>query len=504
MKKGDIVTATVEKVEFPNKGILRMADDDKPIVVKGGIPGEVVNVRITKKRTDKYEGIINEVLQKAANEIEPQCPHAGECGGCSYQSLGYEAQLSLKKSQMIDLFRPVVTKELIKNKNLVNMEENDIPGYFDEIFEGVEGSPVYEEYRNKMEFSFGDMEKGGKLELGLHRKGSFYDVVTVNKCRIVDSDYRLILDATIGYFRGLNCTYYHKITHEGFLRHLLVRKSVKTGEIMVCLVTSDQIPDITPCCEKGIIEDWLEMLKNLEFRGTLTSVIHIVNDSFADAVRSDETRILYGRDYIEEELLGLKFKITPFSFFQTNSLSAEVIYSVARDFLKVIGESTGTLFDLYSGTGTIAQLMAPVVKKVIGVEIVAEAVEAARENAKQNGVNNCEFIADDVLKALDEISDKPDCIILDPPRDGVNPKALRKIIDYGVPYILYISCKPTSLARDFEMLIGSGYVPVRMKCVDQFPATANIETICLLSKKNAKNFVEIGVDAEDYYRIKEK
>jgi 23S rRNA (uracil-5-)-methyltransferase RumA len=210
-------------------------------------------------------------------------------------------------------------------------------------------------------------------------------------------------------------------------------------------------------------------------------VLHTVNDSLADVVQSDRTDILCGQDFFYEELLGLKFKITPFSFFQTNSLGAEVLYDTVRSY---IGDTKDkVVFDLYSGTGTIAQLLAPVAKKVIGVEIVEEAVEAARVNAGLNGLDNCEFIAGDVLKVIDDIEEKPDFIVLDPPRDGINPKALTKIINYGVKELVYISCKPTSLARDLVTLQENGYFVTKACAVDQFPGTVHVETVCLLSRK---------------------
>ena len=197
-------------------------------------------------------------------------------------------------------------------------------------------------------------------------------------------------------------------------------------------------------------------------------------------VKDEGTKILYGQDYFYEELLGLKFKITPFSFFQTNSLGAEVLYEAARSY---IGETKDkVIFDLYSGTGTIAQILAPVAKKVVGVEIVEEAVEAAKENAALNGLDNCTFWAGDVLKVIDDLGEVPDLIILDPPRDGVHPKALEKIIDFGVERMVYIACKPTSLARDLELLQGRGYQVERIGCVDLFPSTYHVETVVLLSK----------------------
>lgn len=401
------------------------------------------------------------------------CKHFGMCGGCAYRDIPYEKQLENKEAEV---------KELIKE-------------YIDDEceWEGILKSPAIEGYRNKMEFSFGDSKKDGPLELGMHRKGSFYDIVTVDECKIVDEDYRKIIKETVSYFRGKETSYYHKKSHQGYLRHLLVRKGKKTGEILIDLVTSSQKPADTICCEKSLLEDYVDSLLNLKLDGKIVGILNTINDSMSDAIKNDRTDLLYGRDHFYEELLGLKFRITPFSFFQTNSLSAEVIYSKAREYINnsVIdaasidlnrSSSFGTVYDLYSGTGTIAQLIAPVAEKVIGVEIVEEAVVSAKENAELNGLKNCDFIAGDVLKVLDNIEEKPDYIILDPPRDGVNPKALRKIMDYGVENILYISCKPQSLARDLQML-NWYYKPVKVCVIDQFPFTKNVETICLLSRK---------------------
>jgi 23S rRNA (uracil-5-)-methyltransferase RumA len=346
-------------------------------------------------------------------------------------------------------------------------------------FEGIKGSPKQWGYRNKMEFSFGDEMKDGPLALGLHKKGSFYDIVTTSECQIVDTDYNQVLTCVLEYFSAKGMTFYKKLSHVGYLRHLLVRKAVKTGEILINLVTSSQWDYEEK--EDLIIEEFKNKLLELELSGSIVGILHTYNDSQADVVQSDRTDILYGRDYFYEEILGLKFKISTFSFFQTNSLGAEVLYSTAREF---IGETKDKLiFDLYSGTGTIAQLLAPVAKKVIGVEIVEEAVIAARENAELNGLDNCDFIAGDVLKVIDDIEEKPDLIVLDPPRDGIHPKALERIINFGVDRIVYISCKPTSLARDLVMLQEKGYKVERVCCVDMFPATSHVETIVEICRK---------------------
>ena len=342
----------------------------------------------------------------------------------------------------------------------------------DYSWEGIHGSPMEFRYRNKMEFSFGDAYKDGPLTLGLHKKGSTYDVLTASDCKLVHEDMTKILSCVHEYFLKLNASYYKKMQHTGYLRHLLLRRGVTTGEILVHVITTSQ--------EEYDLEPLKNQLLALPLEGKIVGIMHIINDSLSDVVQSDETRILYGQDYFYETLLGLRFKISTFSFFQPNSLAAEVLYSVVRQY---IGDTKDkVVFDLYSGTGTIAQLAASVADEVIGVEIVEEAVEAARENASLNNLKNCRFIAGDVLKVLDDLTQKPDVIILDPPRDGIHPKALPKILSYGVDHIVYISCKATSLARDLPAFLEAGYRLEKACCVDQFCQTVHVETVALLKR----------------------
>ncbi len=478
MKKGQILEGTVTRLDFPNKGIVET--EEGTLVVKRVLPGQKVSAAVQKKREKKAEARLVEVLEHAPNEVVPPCPHFGICGGCAYLPLPYDEECELKSKQV---------KRLL-DQALAGQEE-------EWIFEGIKKSPREFGYRNKMELTFGDEYKDGPLTLGMHKQGSFYDVVSVPDCMIMDEDYRAIAGAVLQYYTDLGLPFYHKMQKEGYLRHLLIRKARATGEIMVALVTTSQIrEDLTP---------FTEMLLALPLEGQIAGILHTWNDSAADVVQSDRTDVLYGRDYIVEELLGLEFKITEFSFFQTNSYSAEVLYETAREYIRETGISGGIIYDLYSGTGTIAQLMAPVGREVIGVEIVEEAVEAAKENAARNHLSNCRFLAGDVLKVLDEIEEKPDFILLDPPRDGVHPKALKKILDYGVQYMVYISCKPTSLARDLDAFLEAGYRVEKAVCVDQFPWTANVEVVCLLGKNvsKSKSHVDLGLDVEDYYRIKD-
>lgn len=467
MKKGQIVEGIIERVDFPNKGILRTEDGTR-VIVKNAIMGQKVSAAVNKVRKGKCEGRLLEILEKSALELpEPGCVHYGICGGCTFQSLPYEEQLKMKEKQVKDLIDAVITEE---NK-----------GY---EFLPIKASPRPKAYRNKMEFSFGDEYKDGPLALGMHKRGSFYDIVNVGECQIVDEDFRRVLKITLEYFKEKQIPFYHKLRHTGYLRHFLVRKAAKTGEILVDLVTTTQMEELSGENESALLEGWVKKLCEEKYDGVLKGILHTKNDSVADTIKNEGTDILFGQDFFYEELLGLKFKITPFSFFQTNSLGAEVLYQTAREFIgdALDDEANQTVFDLYSGTGTIAQILSPVAKKVIGVEIVEEAVVAARENAALNGLTNCEFIAGDVLKVIDTIGEKPDYIVLDPPRDGIHPKALEKIIRYNVPQMVYISCKPTSLARDLEVLQARGYQVKKVQCVDMFPATGNCETVVLLSK----------------------
>ena len=515
MKKGQVCIGVVERVDFPNKGIVKVGEET--CVVKNSLPGQKIELGVNKIRKGKAEGRLIQVLEKSPLETGTPCSHFGLCGGCTYLSLPYEEQLAIKSGQVKKLLDQVL-----------NRQEKPY------IWEGIKGSPKAYEYRNKMEFSFGDEVKDGPLSLGMHKRGSFYDVVFVDDCKIVDQDYRNILQIVLNFFSERGVTFYHRLRHEGFLRHLLVRKASRTGEILIALVTSTQNPYGENGVETGggmsveenagktndfageiqkLVEEFKSTLLDAEekgvFEGKIAGILHILNDSIADVVKSDHTEVLYGNDYFYEELLGLRFKISTFSFFQTNSHSAEVLYSTAREYVGDIsdqgeGGKAPVVFDLYSGTGTIAQLMAPVAGKVIGVEIVEEAVEAAKKNALLNGLDNCEFIAGDVLKVLDDIEEKPDMIILDPPRDGIHPKALPKIIDYGVDRIVYISCKPTSLVRDLEVFLERGYQVEKAVAVDQFPWTAQVETVVLLGNQKTKpdSHIKLSVDMDEFNKVK--
>ena len=450
-RKKKIIETTIIDSIFPNKSVAKY--EDKTVIFKGGIKGQKVKVLLGKKKKDYIEGKLLEVIERSPLEKNLSCAYDDECGGCTYQTLLYEDELELKKEQVLALF----DKAGIKGFN----------------FLGIERSPRVEGYRNKMEYTFGDAEKGGPLILGLHKKGRFYEVVDSDACNIADGDFTKIRRKVMEYFRKLGTPYYNKRNHEGILRHLVIRKALSTGEILVNLVTTSQGPVDTDSFVRELLG-----LDSLE--GKITGILHTINDGLSDTVRADKLHLLHGRDYITEEILGLKFKISPFSFFQTNTFGAEKLYSIAREFAGDINDKV--VFDLYSGTGTIAQIMAPVAKKVIGIEIVEEAVEMARENAKLNGLDNVEFIAGDVLKEVENVKEKPDLIIIDPPRDGIHPKAINKIIDFNPATFVYVSCNPVTLVRDLKVFEERGYRVEKVKLMDMFPRTPHVETVVLITR----------------------
>ncbi|MPQ44348.1 23S rRNA (uracil(1939)-C(5))-methyltransferase RlmD [Clostridium tarantellae] len=450
MRKGNEIEILIEGLEFPSKGF--GYKNDLKVYAKNTFPGQKIFGRVSKKKKEYAEIKVLEVREKASYEGEQKCSHFGICGGCSSQTVPYEKQLEFKVDQVKDLF---------KEGNVSTGE-----------FLGIETSPIVWEYRNKMEFTFGDMEKGGQLTLGMHMKGKSFGIITVDECYLVDEDFRKILSLTVDYFREKKLPYYRIMAREGYLRNLIVRKSSKTGEILVNLVTTTQIDfDLT---------EYTELLKKQEYKGILKSVLHTENNSLSEAVIPEKVNLLHGDDFITENLLGLNFKISPFSFFQTNSLGAEKLYSIVREFM---GDADSkVVFDLYCGTGTIGQIAAGKAKKVVGIELIEEAVVAANENAKLNGLNNCNFIAGDVAVTIKEVKDKPDIIILDPPRSGVHPKALDYVIKFNAPQIIYVSCNPKSLVVDLKVLEEKGYEVEKTLLMDMFPNTPHVETVVKLKK----------------------
>ena len=456
LKKGDEVVIKIEKMKYPNIGIGYIGD--KKIHIKNVLEGQLVRCRISKNRSDKREGRLLEIIESSSRERSSFCEHYNLCGGCLFQTLSIEDQLETKLNMVRLLFSEAGIDVLIEN---------------------ILRSPNCFEYRNKMEFSFGDEAKDGPLTLGMHKKGRYHDVVSVDKCHLVDEDYRVILKAVLEYMTSNSIPKYNKNTMLGFLRHLVVRKSYVTQEIMIGLSATTQSID-----DEGNLfnlDEFKNYLLSLPLKGKIVGLLYIKNDGISDIVQG-EYDIIYGRDYIEEKLFDLRFRVSFYSFFQTNTGGAEVLYDAA---LSMVNNIEGkTALDLFSGTGTIAQIMSKKALKVIGIEIIEDAVKAARENQILNGIENCEFICGDVFKVLSSNDFSPDVIVVDPPRSGMGEKASIKVASYGVNEIIYISCNPKSLLEDMQVLNKHGYKAIRMMLVDMFPWTGGVESIALLKRIN--------------------
>lgn len=377
------------------------------------------------------------------------CPHAPGCGGCTYQGMPYTDELRLKEEAVLGLFEQA--------------------GISMGSYLGAVCAPAVLEYRNKMEFAFGDNGIGAELALGVRMRRRYYEVADASDCLLIDGDVRKISAAVIDFFRRSGESFFHRKRKTGTLRHLVVRKAAFTGEILVNIVTTPELSNLS---------GFVELLVGLELEGRLMGILHTQNSSVADVIITEKLHILYGQPFITEHLLGLDFKISAFSFFQTNSAAAALLYKSVSEFAQC--SPSDSLLDLYCGTGTITQILAPQVAQAVGVESVGESVEAARANAEANGLDNCRFVCGDVLKFMDNVH-SADITVVDPPRSGVAPKALGKILGLGSSRLVYVSCNPASFVRDLEILVSQGYTVEKTRLHDMFPRTAHIEAVCLLT-----------------------
>jgi len=397
---------------------------------------------------------------------ETVCPAAEHCGGCIYQGTSYDEQYAAKDK--------AVRKLLNKHK---------IDG---DVYLGMEPAICTGRYRNKMEYTFGDLEKGGELELGMHFKGRFMSIITTDECQLVPPAFNIVVKAVLEFCRKEGYRPYHRKTHLGLLRNLVVRCGVRTGELLVNIVTSS---------EPGFDEEgFRELLLSLDLRSEedreldsegmhLVGIMRTFNDSVADAVIDESHKVLWGRDYYNEEILGLKFKVNAFAFFQTNIDAVERLYS---DVLKVVPDVSGkVVYDLYCGTGTISQLMSSAAKDVYGIDIVEDSISAAVSNTELNGITNCHYICGDVKEKLDDIPAKPDVIVVDPPRVGIHDKAVAMLSRYGIDEIVYVSCNPKTLCINLDSFRANGYEIKQIKAYDNFPLTKHVEACCLLRRRDA-------------------
>jgi 23S rRNA (uracil-5-)-methyltransferase RumA len=320
-------------------------------------------------------------------------------------------------------------------------------------------------YRNRMDYSFGDEVKNGPMTLGLHRRGSYMSVLNTDDCLIVPEDFNVARAAVLEWARASGHGFWHKRSHSGFLRSLVLRRGEATGELLVNLVTTSE--------ETLDERAFSDLIAGLPLEGSLVGVVHTIYDGRADTVAIDSMKTLCGRDHYFEELLGLRFRVNALSFFQTNTPAVESMFAEAFAMLPELADKD--VYDVYCGTGTISLSLARRARSVTGVEIVPESVEAAKENAALNGIENCRFLCGDALEALESLPGRPDLLIADPPRMGMHPKALKKILSYRLPELLYLSCNPKTFARDMAVMSEAGYRLDALRAYDNFPYTRHTE-----------------------------
>mgnify|MGYP002348223466 FL=1 len=442
--------------------------DDMVLFVPGMIPGDVVDVRVTKKKKRYMEGVALEVVSPSPERIKPPCPHFGVCGGCRWQHLPYDRQLFYKAKQVTD--------------NLTRIGHISI-GRVDPIL----GSEKIYGYRNKLEYTFSERRwmtkeemgtgdfKGQPAEpaLGFHIPGIFDKVLDINECHLMAEPSDTIRNEVRRYALERKLTFYDFREHRGFLRNMIVRKS-STGEVMVVLVTTDAFPE-----ERDLLLSYLA-----ERFPEITSLYSIINTKRNDSISDLQPVHAAGNMFITEVMDGLRFRVGPKSFYQTNSGQAVRLYGVVREFAQLTGNEN--VYDLYTGTGTIACYLASKAAKVTGIEYIEEAVADARVNAADNVLPNASFIAGDIKDILNEElflkRGKPDVIITDPPRAGMHTDVVNAMLRSGADRIVYVSCNPATQARDIEIL-SAGYDVARIAPVDMFPHTFHVENVALLVRK---------------------
>ncbi|VWL85583.1 23S rRNA (uracil(1939)-C(5))-methyltransferase RlmD [Oceanivirga miroungae] len=467
MKKNDVIRVTISGTDIRGKSY-SIVDDKKIYVNINASKGQVVEGLLSKLRKNKLE-LKNCVIVDYNNKLNSMYDNIldKQLSGANYQYYDYDTQLEIKSGHIKKLIDDVCNYEYIFEKAIKNSR------------------PI--RYRNKMEFSFGNETKDGEMLLGLHKKNSMYDIVDVSDNNLMGEEFNRIYKFSNEYFKSvekkLNISFYHKMTKLGYFRYLVLRKSRYSKEVLINLVTTSYIDKEL---EEKILNDYVKKLLELDLGNYhISGILHSTSDKLADAVSADYERLLYGKKDIVEKIFDLKFNISPYSFFQVNPYTVESLYKKAIDYLdevKLENEKEKVVYDLFSGTGTIAQIVSRKFKKVYAVEIVEEAVQKSKENAKLNNIDNIEFLVGDVFKVLDEVSEKPNIIILDPPRMGVLTKTIEKLVKYDVDNFVYISCNPVTLANDLKDFNKYGYKLIKITPVDMFSYTNHMETVALIQK----------------------
>ena len=463
-KKPLLHEVKIEKIAAEGKSIAYI--DEKVLFVPNTIPGDIVDVQVTRKRKSFMEGSVTEYRHLSELRCEPFCAHFGVCGGCKWQNLPYEQQLAFKQQEVVD--------------NLTRIGKVELPQV-----NPIIGSPKTIEYRNKLEFTFCDkryltneeLKSGEEIvrtpALGFHIPGMFDKVLDINECRLQGAPSNELRNFIREYALAHEMSFYNVREHSGMLRNLIVR-TASTGQIMVIISYTGEASELMPALLDAVVANFPQ----------ITSLMYVQNDKFNDTIGDLDIKCWYGVDHIFEEMEGLKFKIGPKSFYQTNSEQAYNLYFKTREFAGLTGDEV--VYDLYTGTGTIANFVARKAKKVVGIEYVPEAIEDAKVNSAINGIDNTIFYAGDMKDVLSDSfiakHGAPDVIITDPPRAGMHEDVVNTILRAAPKRVVYVSCNSATQARDLH-LMDSMYRVVAVQSVDMFPHTHHVENIVLLEKR---------------------
>ena len=453
-KKNDICQVTIEDIGTDGEGIGKV--NGYTLFVKDAIPGDVAEVKIVKSKKNYGYARLEKVLIPSSFRVDPKCPFHKQCGGCQIQSMAYEKQLEFKHNKV--------------RNNLIRIGGLDAD-YVDSIMESPVGMEMPFYYRNKAQFPFGK-NKEGKIITGFYA-GRTHSIIENTDCALGVTENKIILEKILEYMKQENVSAYEEESHQGLLRHVLIRKGFATGQLMVCLVINGKkLP-----AEQKLIRSLCEV-------DGMTSISISVNKEKTNVIMGKEIRLLYGKEQIEDEIDGIIFKISPLSFYQVNPVQTERIYAQALEYADLKGEET--VWDLYCGIGTISLFLARKAKHVYGVEIVPDAIEDAKENALRNGITNVDFYVGKAEEVLPEKYEKEgifaDVIVVDPPRKGCDENCLSTMVQMQPKRIVYVSCDSATLARDLKYLGENGYEVGKVRIFDNFPQSVHVETVCLLSK----------------------
>ena len=476
MKKNEKIVLTIEDIGVNGEGIGKI--DGYTLFVKDALIGDTVEAVITKPKKNYAYAKMLKVLTSSPNRVEMRCPVARQCGGCQIQELSYEAQLDFK------------TKKVYGNLERIG---GFAPELLDEVMEPICGMENPFNYRNKAQFPIGT-DKEGNIVTGFYA-GRTHQIIPNMECELGVGVNQEILKIIVDFMNEYHISAYDETTQRGLVRHVLIRYGFTTKEIMVCLVINgDKIPKS---------EKLVDMLVQIE---GMTSITYSVNRENTNVIMGKEIGILWGQGYITDYIGDVKYQISPLSFFQVNPVQTEKLYGLALEYAGLEGNET--VWDLYCGIGTISLFLAQKAKKVYGVEIVPQAIEDARNNAKINGIENAEFFVGKAEEVLPEQYEKnnvyADVIVVDPPRKGCDETLLHTMVKMNPERIVYVSCDSATLARDLKYLCENGYEIKKVRPVDQFPHTVHVETVCLLSNRKSKpdSYVDLSINMEDYHRIK--